>query len=450
MSEAAGLRPASGQSRTVLIKQDVIDRAVKVQRSATAPTRHILVDAACPGLRLVLHPGGASAWTYTYRARGRDLNGRRMPQHAMRLGDLTTLTPPEARTAAEAAKAAVRNGKDPAAERKDAAEAVRLARLRCVTVSGAAKQYEAAALAGGTLHHERERRHLALALAEMNVSDTPLSDLTRADVFRLLDEHTDHPGVARHRFGALSRCLDWHVERGALTVNPCTLVGRKSRPKRPAPRQRVYTAAEIQALWRAADGLDGTRRDFLRLMMLVPLRRHECSQLTPANLDTGRGALVLHGVMTKNGDAFTLPLPSAALVIVKARIEAMGPRAKCRVFQLNSAGGPMGAWGHLVDRIEEASGVAAFMFHDLRRTFMTELAEHNIGTADTVDACLNHRQSATRSGVRAAYNHAALTTQKASIMNAWGELLSHAVAKAAWPREAFASDNVVPMRSAVG
>ena len=37
--------------------------------------------------------------------------GRRLPQRTMNLGDLTTLTPGEARTAAEAAKAAVRNGR---------------------------------------------------------------------------------------------------------------------------------------------------------------------------------------------------------------------------------------------------------------------------------------------------------------------------------------------------
>jgi integrase len=108
----------------------------------------------------------------------------------------------------------------------------------------------------------------------------------------------------------------------------------------------------------------------------------------------------------------------------------------------------MNAWNHFIDRIEAASGVSEFRWHDLRRTFMTELAEHNIGSVDTVDACLNHRQSATRSGVRAAYNHASLTTQKVSIMNAWGELIAHAVEHGTWPREAKPPGNVVPLRAA--
>jgi integrase len=448
MPEGARLRPATGQSQEVIINQGIIDRAVKAQRAEKQPGRRILRDKACPGLRLVLNPGGSSAWTYAYRPRGRDADGRRLPQRTMRLGDSTTLTPAEARTAAEAAKAAVRNGRDPAADRRAELDAARLSRLRQVTVRGAVEQYKRAALAEGSLHHEREARQLALALDEMNVADAPLSDLTRADVLRLLDKYVGHPAVARHRFGALSRCLDWHAERGALSVNPCSLIGRRNRPKRASPRQRVYTAGEVQVLWRAAEGLGATPRDFLRLMLLVPLRRQECSELTPANLDRSRGALALHGAMTKNGDAFTIPLPTAALEIVQRRIAAQGVTPKARLFQFNSAGGAMNAWNHFIDRIEEASGVSDFRWHDLRRTFMTELAEHNIGSVDTVDACLNHRQNATRSGVRAAYNHASLTTQKVSIMNAWGELITHAVEHGAWPREAKTADNVVPLRNA--
>jgi hypothetical protein len=75
MSQATGLRPNAGQSRTVLINQGVIDRAVKAQGAQKEPPRRILVDAGCPGLRLVLNPGGSNAWTYAYRPRGRDAQG---------------------------------------------------------------------------------------------------------------------------------------------------------------------------------------------------------------------------------------------------------------------------------------------------------------------------------------------------------------------------------------
>src|SRR5262249_29365064 len=152
-------------------------------------TRVTLVDAACPGLRLVLNPGGSSSWTYTYRARGRDEDGRRLPQRTMALGDLTTLTPAAARTAAEAAKAAVRNGRDPAAERRAELETERLARLRQMTVQAGVAQYKAAVLSGGSTHQQREARQIELAVEEMGVAAAPLADLSRADVLRLLDLH---------------------------------------------------------------------------------------------------------------------------------------------------------------------------------------------------------------------------------------------------------------------
>lgn len=448
MTEAKGLRPKSGQSRTILINQVVIDRAVKAQRADKQHARRILADTACPGLRLVLNPGGSTAWTYAYRSRGRDAEGRRMPQRTMALGDLTTLTPAQARTAAEAAKAAVRNGKDPAAEPKAVIEAERLARLRQVTVATAADQYKAAALSDGKLHHGHEASHLALAVAEMDVADTPLSDLRTADLYRLLDHHLGHPGVQRHRFGAVSRCLDWHVARGGLGLNPCNLIPRKDRPKRPKARQRVYTAAEIQTLWLSADSLSDVDREYLRFMILMPLRRAEASELTPRNLDKGRNAIVLHGVVTKNGDDFMLPLPATALKIIERRIASLGRAGKGRLFQFNETGGVMNSWGHLVDRIEAASSIDEFKWHDLRRTFNTELAENGIGNADTVDACLNHRQSDTRSGVRAAYNYAALNAQKADVMRAWGGLVEHAVAHGEWPRVAQAANNVISLRAA--
>ena len=91
-----GLRSASGRSRKVRIDQRVIDREIERQRRAGDRGRRYLVDSDCPGLRLVLYRSVGknevrAAWTYSYRPRGADSNGRRLPQRTMRLGDLTTL-----------------------------------------------------------------------------------------------------------------------------------------------------------------------------------------------------------------------------------------------------------------------------------------------------------------------------------------------------------------------
>jgi integrase len=118
------------------------------------------------------------------------------------------------------------------------------------------------------------------------------------------------------------------------------------------------------------------------------------------------------------------------------------------LFPFNSTGGEMNTWSRFAKRIRAASGLTNFGWHDLRRTFNSELAEHDIGDPDTVDACLNHRQSDTRRGVRGVYNRAKLTARKEAVMRAWGELVAHAVEHGEWPRETKRLNNVVPMRSA--
>ena len=119
------------------------------------------------------------------------------------------------------------------------------------------------------------------------------------------------------------------------------------------------------------------------------------------------------------------------------------------MFPAPRSGKPVNTFSDIKRAIDEASRIPDFVWHDFRRSFVTALAE--AGVPETVaDAILNHRQSATRSGVRAAYNHAALTTQKVAIMSAWGELVAHAVEYGAWPREGKAPGNVVPLRAAAG
>ena len=89
------------------------------------------------------------------------------------------------------------------------------------------KQYVAEGLGGGMVNKDFEERNLRLAIKEMETGKLALADLTRADILRLVGRHRDKPAVAYARFGALSRCLDWHAERDDRLVNPCRLIGRK-------------------------------------------------------------------------------------------------------------------------------------------------------------------------------------------------------------------------------
>ena len=92
------------------IDKKAIEKAIKDQRSVNG--RLFLADTDCKGLRLAINSRTAS-WTYAYRKRGFDFGGKRFPMRRLKLGDVVTMTPTEARFEAEQVKALLRDGGDP-------------------------------------------------------------------------------------------------------------------------------------------------------------------------------------------------------------------------------------------------------------------------------------------------------------------------------------------------
>jgi len=147
------------------------------------------------------------------------------------------------------------------------------------------------------------------------------------------------------------------------------------------------------------------------------------------NVELDHKRLVLSALETKNGDPFSLPLSDASAEHFQRCLE--GKRSTDLVFPL-AGDKPMTSWKSLLRSIRKASDIPDFGWHHIRRTFMTTLSEQGIGNADVADALLNHRQSASRSGVRAAYDHSALWPRKVEMMRAWSDLIGNAIKKGRW------------------
>ena len=154
-------------------------------------------------------------------------------------------------------------------------------------------------------------------------------------------------------------------------------------------------------------------------MILVPLRRGEASKLTAEMINGDR--LVLPHMITKNGDAFTIPLPQQAKEILTGR------PAEGLLFASRRTGQPVQGWGKMLAQLHELSGTTGWSLHDFRRTFVSQLAEAAV-PSDVTDALLNHRQAATRPGVIGVYNLSKLMGPKTTAMATWGSMVEHAVA----------------------
>lgn len=126
----------------------------------------------------------------------------------------------------------------------------------------------------------------------MSVSAKPVEDLDGKDVRKVL------------RIGTL------------MKANPCLLTGKAKRPKPPRPRERVLTVVELAELWRASEGLLPVWRDYLRLVIALPVRHSEAARVDWRHLDLEAATWSIPGRLTKNGDPHRLFLHPLAFDLI--------------------------------------------------------------------------------------------------------------------------------------
>lgn len=139
---------------------------------------------------------------------------------------------------------------------------------------------------------------------------------------------SSQPGAARHRLGALSRSFDRCQDEGLVTANPCAAIGKHRRPKPIEAWTHHLGLPDLAWVWHGAgaaeaDVEDGgflpVHRDLARLLIAVSARRTQAARMDWAHLDFTAGTWTQPDKLTKNGDPHQLPLPSLALMVLRAR-----------------------------------------------------------------------------------------------------------------------------------
>jgi integrase len=122
----------------------------------------------------------------------------------------------------------------------------------------------------------------------------------------------------------------------------------------------------------------------------------------------------------------------AARRILEARgTAAPGATASDFVFP-TSEGKPFTNWVRLLARIRrkigegEAGETGRFSLHDVRRSFVSAMAERGFDV-DLLDQCLSH----TRKGVLGIYQRASRMADRARALNAWARLITETEADSA-------------------
>src|SRR5262245_29380581 len=242
---------------------------------------------------------------------------------------------------------------------------------------------------------------------------TPIDHVTRRDVAIRVAKIVEQSGspTARRARAALSALYVWALGHGLAEVNP--VVGTIA-PEDAKSRERVLSASEIAALWRACG--DDAHGRIVKLLLLTGCRRMEICGLRWSELDLDTGTLRLPAERTKNGRPHSLALPPMAMGIL-----ASVPRVVGRDHWFGGRSGlGFTQWGAKRDLDAKLSDtVKPWRLHDLRRTAATGMADIGV-QPHIIEAVLNHI-SGHKVGVAGIYNRSSYEREVKAALALWGD-----------------------------
>ncbi len=157
-------------------------------------------------------------------------------------------------------------------------------------------------------------------------------------------------------------------------------------------------APEPKSVWDACPTL-GRPGDAVQFLIAMPIRLSVVRLMTWDWIDIDAKTITVLATAKANkaAETFILPLANVALHILTQQ-----PTREGLVFR-GRQGGPVSMGSDVKDRLDEASGIIDWRFHDLRRTVVTLLADadHEIDV-DACDRWLQHK----RTGIQAVYQRA--------------------------------------------
>jgi integrase len=391
-------------------------------------------DTRCPGLSVRIQRTGKPAFVAWFTAPG----GKRK---RITIGAVAGIDLDQARRQATEIVNAARDGRDPGQERK-------LARIAAADVLTLADMIDAY-LREHAKRHQRPRTLAettrALEKHWLPLHGRPAADVTRQDISaRLIELARSTGAVGANRARAhLSAAYGWAMRAGLLSqldVNPTINTIRTEETS----RERVLTPAELSAIWKATADLSSYDAS-VRLLMLTGARRAEVGGMAHAEIDRDRRLWVLPGARTKNRREHEVPLSRQAWAIVTEF-----PELPKRPFVFGRRGrAPFSGWSQCKVRLDEriarrraeqrlgrslkdgeqpepGDRLAPWRAHDLRRTFATLAADHELIEPHIIEAILNHA-SGHQNGVAGVYNRAAYREPKRLGLQVWADWLEAAV-----------------------
>jgi integrase len=241
-----------------------------------------------------------------------------------------------------------------------------------------------------------------------------LVDLHRRDIIAFLDKLVAEgtPTQANRARAALSRFLNWCVERTYIEHSPCH---GTPKPAKENSRDRVLSDDEIKKIYDACRNFGYPFGPLFQILILTAQRRGEVSDMRWSELDLKNKTWTIPKERAKNSKAHIVPL-SLPVVTILEEI----PRFLYSDFVFTTTGKTsVSGQGKYKYRLDDILGVSDWVIHDFRRTAASGMARLEVPPY-VVEKILNHI-SGTFSGVLGVYNQYGYDREKREALNKWAD-----------------------------
>jgi integrase len=248
-----------------------------------------------------------------------------------------------------------------------------------------------------------------------------IHEVSKRDVVEVVTaiEQRGAPVAANKALKAIKTFLRWCVGRAVLDQSPAEGVPL---PSKEVARDRVLDDSELARVILAAREIGGPYGGIVELLALTGQRREEVARLQREELDLAQRVWTLPKSRTKNAKTHVVHLSHQSMAVLK-HADQPGPY----VFSLLGTK-PFREFSRAKRRLDQLSGVTDWRLHDLRRTCVSGMAR--LGVAPHVaDKILNH-QAGTISGVAAVYQRHEFLSERKEALERWAAHVAHIVAEA--------------------
>jgi len=251
-----------------------------------------------------------------------------------------------------------------------------------------------------------------------SLNGRPLTLITQSEIADLLDTAKARGNAASRLLRSnLSALFTWAAQRGKATVNP---VQATEKPKEQS-RDRVLSNDELAAIWNALP--EGDFGNIVKLLMLTGQRRSEIGGLRWSEIDLRQGQINLPGERTKNGHPHFVPLSGPVRAILEQQ-----PHIRDHVFGRGDSAEGFAGWSTPKKALDERlPGMPKWTLHDLRRSFVTGMAELGV-QPHIIEMAINH-QSGHKAGVAGTYNRANYHAERKVALDKWAAHIMALVTK---------------------